>query len=237
MNTADLQRSTVRGPRSRDRVRTLLAAAREVFSELGYQRATTALIAERAGVSEATVFTYFPGKQALCIQVIQDWYDDIAGRLETELPRLPDWPSQLAWVVKEHLHTLLADGSGLCALVLGEGRTMPPELADPIRQCQKRYTAPFMQCLAQARARGEVRSDMPQSLLRDLVYGTMEHVLWESFTRQRRPALDVTARQLGELFHAAMQPPAPDAVRVAALQRLQRELSRALQGFERSTTA
>src|SRR6218665_4061029 len=189
---APLQRTAPRRAKSQQRVAELLAAARAVFSEHGFQRATTAQIAEKAGVSEATVFTYFAGKRELCIQVITDWYDEISRDLEAEVPRLQGVRAKLAYVIRQHLVTLLADGSGMCALVLGEARATAPELAEVITDCKRRYTAPLMEALAQAREEGRIRQDMPLRLMRDLVYGSMEHVLWDSITAQRRPSIDET---------------------------------------------
>ncbi|MFY9478834.1 MAG: TetR/AcrR family transcriptional regulator [Aquabacterium sp.] len=203
-----LQRTAPRRAKSQQRVAELLAAARAVFSEHGFQRATTAQIAEKAGVSEATVFTYFAGKRELCIQVISDWYDEISGDLEAQVPRLQGVRAKLAYVIRQHLVTLLADGSGMCALVLGEARATAPELAEVITDCKRRYTAPLMEALAQARDEGRIRQDMPLRLMRDLVYGSMEHVLWDSITAQRRPSIDETAEQLTTLVWSALVLPA-----------------------------
>ena len=60
--------------KSEQRIRDILRVARQVFSEAGFQAATTTEIAQRLGVSEATVFTYFGGKRELCVRVISDWY-------------------------------------------------------------------------------------------------------------------------------------------------------------------
>src|SRR5215213_1792418 len=43
----------------------LLGAAREVFRELGYERATTRAIGERAGVDPALIARYFDSKEGL----------------------------------------------------------------------------------------------------------------------------------------------------------------------------
>ena len=50
-----LQRTTPRRAKSQERIQTLLSAARRVFSENGYQRATTAQIAEDLQIAEGTV--------------------------------------------------------------------------------------------------------------------------------------------------------------------------------------
>ena len=228
-----LQRVAPRRVKSQLRITELLVAARRVFSEQGFHRATTAQIAEAAGVSEATVFTYFPGKRELCIQVIKDWYDEISTELEHEVPRLQGVHAKLSHVVRQHLFTLLADGSGMCALVLGEGRTSAPELAEVITDCKRRYTAPLMDCLAQAVADGEVRQDMPLRLMRDLVYGSMEHVLWDSITSHKSPPLDDTAEQLTGLIWSALMP--RDAS-IDALARFRDEVGSALKQLDSQRT-
>jgi len=43
----------------------ILAAATEVFREMGYERASMALIAERVGGSKTTLYGYFPSKEEL----------------------------------------------------------------------------------------------------------------------------------------------------------------------------
>jgi AcrR family transcriptional regulator len=48
----------------------ILAAAHDVFSEHGYERATTREIAERAGVAEPLLFRYFGSKATLFNEVV-----------------------------------------------------------------------------------------------------------------------------------------------------------------------
>lgn len=232
--SATLQRHRPRQARSTHSVQAILAAARQVFSAQGFQGTTMAQIAEVAGVSEATVFTYFPGKRELCIRVITDWYDEISGELERDLPRLHGVHAKLAHVVRAHLATLLADGSGLCALVLSEGRAADPELAAVLAECRRRYTAPLMQALAEGQAAGDVRDDMPLRLLRDLVYGSMEHVLWDAITTRKRPRIDTTAGQLTELIWSALM---PRGTSLEALRRFRDEVATALRQAELASPA
>jgi AcrR family transcriptional regulator len=51
--------------RSTARLATLLDAAAAVIDELGYERLTTAMVAERAGASIGTVYRYFPDRIAV----------------------------------------------------------------------------------------------------------------------------------------------------------------------------
>ena len=49
----------------------LLDAAAEVFAERGFRNGSTAEIAQRAGISSAQVFYYFPNKEALLTAVLE----------------------------------------------------------------------------------------------------------------------------------------------------------------------
>ena len=60
------------GRKSQQRVKEILQAGRDVFSEKGYERATTAEIAQRLGVSEGRVFSCVRGERELCAGVIVD---------------------------------------------------------------------------------------------------------------------------------------------------------------------
>src|ERR1700748_570557 len=128
------------GRKSQQRVKEILEAGRDVFSEKGYERATTAEIAHRLGISEATVFSYFRGKRELCARVIGDWYDEIIEAIEAGLPRDGGVRQQFAFIVRTHLPLMLVNGTDLCALVLSEGRTKPHDLGDTLTDLQRRYT-------------------------------------------------------------------------------------------------
>lgn len=54
----------------------LLACAEAVFAERGLEGASTAMIAERAGLPKANLHYYFPTKLALYRRVLEDLFDD-----------------------------------------------------------------------------------------------------------------------------------------------------------------
>ncbi|KQY86086.1 MULTISPECIES: TetR/AcrR family transcriptional regulator [Roseateles] len=219
------QRRSPAGPKAEQRVRDILRVGREVFAERGYERATTTEIAQRLGVSEATVFTYFRGKRELCMRVIQDWYDEIIAAIEAGLPRDKPVREQLEFVVLTHLRLFLIQGTGLCALVLSEGRTKGQDLGEGFIELQRRYTAPLMDLLARGQQAGEVRNDIPLRLLRSLVFGPMEHMLWEVVITGRQIDVEASAPDLVALLWPALQAPDQELQR---LRRLRGQLQDAL---------
>ena len=59
----------------------ILEAAAQVFKEYGYERATTKKIAERAEVSEGTLYNYFKNKRDILINLFKLFTDSITNNL------------------------------------------------------------------------------------------------------------------------------------------------------------
>ncbi len=210
------QRRSPAGPKAEQRVRDILRVGREVFAERGYEGATTTEIAQRLGISEATIFTYFRGKRELCQRAIQDWYDENIAAMQAGLPREASVRAQLEYLVLTNLRVFLVQGTGICALVLSEGRAKGQGLGEGLVELQRRYTAPLMELLARGQEAGEVRRDIPLRLLRSLVFGPIEQMLWEVVITGRQIDVEASARDLVALLWPALQ--APDQ----ELQRLRR---------------
>lgn len=63
-----------------DKRRRIMAAAREVFIERGYDAATTREIAQRADVSAGTVFLYAKDKRDLLLLIVNDELDAVSAK-------------------------------------------------------------------------------------------------------------------------------------------------------------
>jgi TetR/AcrR family transcriptional regulator, mexJK operon transcriptional repressor len=61
--------------------RQILAGARRVFGELGFERASVDLIAARAGVSKATIYNHYEDKKALFIACVTQEIDEMRAGL------------------------------------------------------------------------------------------------------------------------------------------------------------
>jgi AcrR family transcriptional regulator len=223
---AGVQRRTPAGAKAEQRVLDIVRVGREVFSERGYERATTTEIAQRLSISEATVFTYFHGKRDLCVRVISDWYDEITAEIAEGLPKRKSVRAQLEFFVHAHLRLFLGHGTGMCALVLSEGRDKgAADLGAAVLPLHRRYTAPLMDLLSRGQADGSIRADVPLRLLRSLVLGPMEQMLWEAVSSKKPIDVDAAARDLGTLLWAAMATPGSE---LAALRALRGQVALAL---------
>ncbi len=211
--------------KAEQRVRDIVRVGRDVLSERGFERATITDIAQRLAVSEATVFTYFHGKRELCVRVISDWYDEITAEIAEGLPKRKSVRAQLEYFVHAHLRLFLGHGTGMCALVLSEGRDKGGDLGAAVLPLHRRYTAPLMDLLSRGQADGSIRSDVPLRLLRSLVLGPMEQMLWEVVSSKKPIDVDAAAGALSTLLWSAMATPGAE---LAALRALRGNVAQAL---------
>lgn len=90
MSTLSEQGRQGPGRREQQRVETrreILSAASALFAELGFERTTTKLIAERAGVAQGTVFLVAPTKEALLVEVFDERLRAAAKERLASLPK------------------------------------------------------------------------------------------------------------------------------------------------------
>ncbi|WP_051247463.1 TetR/AcrR family transcriptional regulator [Nocardioides halotolerans] len=80
-STSRRSRRTVRPERADVRER-VLAAGREVFAEVGYQKATLDAIAARAGFSKGAVYSNFAGKDDLFLTLLKHEVADMRAVLD-----------------------------------------------------------------------------------------------------------------------------------------------------------
>ena len=78
-------RKLPRQSRSRATVEAVITAAAQVLIEEGYEGATTARIAERAGVSIGSLYQYFPNKEALIASLIERHCEEIVATMRQAL--------------------------------------------------------------------------------------------------------------------------------------------------------
>jgi AcrR family transcriptional regulator len=70
--------------------RQILAGARQVFAEMGFERASVDLIAARTGVSKATLYNHFHDKKALFVACFSEEADALREQVRAALLREPE---------------------------------------------------------------------------------------------------------------------------------------------------
>jgi len=182
MTTAKRKKSS---RKSREfRTAAILEAARDIFIRDGYENATVADIAERVNIVEGTVFHYFGSKQGLVVKVMEHFYHEITGNLVTGLSTIKGSREQLRFAISYHLTTLL-ENAELCRVLFKESRGARSELIDDIRRLNREYIQPLNRIIEEGIESGELRSSVNPLLIRNMVYGSIEHLLWSHLFENR----------------------------------------------------
>lgn len=179
------------------RVDGILGAAREVFCKKGYDATVVSEIAARLGVAEPTVFKYFPTKRELLLKVLERWYADMFGDYTRDLSGVKSPRERLRRLVWRHLDSVRGNPQ-LCRLMFREVRSGPDYPGSRLHGLNRRYTRLLMDVIEAGRMAGAFRDDVPLPLLRDLVYGGIEHHTWNYMSGRgaldaHRIAGDITA--------------------------------------------
>jgi AcrR family transcriptional regulator len=154
----------------------LLAAARPLLRETGYENFLLAELARRCQVSEALVYRYFPTKRELLARVAEEWLADILAQ-EPDLSTCADTEERLRRVIAYGLQVVRAEPA-LTRYILLELRADPNFRDTAVYRLNRGFTNLVVRVLEQAIAEGEFRRDVPVALMRDTIFGAIEHRTW-----------------------------------------------------------
>jgi AcrR family transcriptional regulator len=153
-------------PRSERAHRAILQAANELLESEGFAAVTMEAIAERAGVSKATVYRWWPNRAA----VVMDGFLSIVSS-EVPFPHT----SHAREDIRIHIRRLAEAFSGkigrTVAALIAEGQS-DPELAEALRsRWLSVRRAEAREILELGIERGELREDLDPEVAVDVLYG------------------------------------------------------------------
>jgi AcrR family transcriptional regulator len=175
MSEADVREQRRRGrPRSEAARLAILDAAGELLLANGLEAVSMDAVAERAGVSKATIYRWWPTKQTLALEALyHEWDTTQSAPPDTGLLRADLLALLRPWIrrVREQPY-----GRVVASLV-----TEVHTDADFAREYQARFVeprrAPARRVLERAIERGELPPGTDVELALDLIYGPLFHRL------------------------------------------------------------
>ncbi len=180
------------------RVAAILAAARDEFELQGFEKAKVAEIAARVGVVEGTIFHYFRNKRELMVRVMEDFYKDITADQQNGIKGVKGTRNRLRYVIWHHLR-VISDNASLCGVILRESRGLGSELTADVQRFNRKYTNCLNTVISGGIEAGEIRLSTSVSLVRNTVYGSIEHALWSLLSGEHEIDVDAYADELLQL--------------------------------------
>jgi AcrR family transcriptional regulator len=156
------------GPRRR--ADEIIEAAAEVFAALGYHGASTKDVADRLGMRQASLYYYFPSKEAALEQVCLRGVGDFLERAQEVASRNGSATEKLADIIRRHLKP----GEERPAFVrcfIRERRFLPKESRRRIGRLARRYERLLQDVIEAGIVAGELRHDLDPRLAALAVLG------------------------------------------------------------------
>jgi hypothetical protein len=107
--------------------------------------------------------------------------------------------ARLQFLIWRHLRTL-RDNPAFCRLTFNEFRVEKDYHGSTLQSLNRRYTELLVQVLQEGIDSGEIRSGLPATLLRDMIYGGIEHHAWPYLCGHGSLDIDSIAEQVTGLL-------------------------------------
>jgi TetR/AcrR family transcriptional regulator, fatty acid metabolism regulator protein len=211
------------------RVAEIVAAARVVIAERGYEATSMAVIAQHAGVVEGTLYRFFKTKEELMLRMAEEWLEEILAE-DVGLDSIRGTWNRLRHLIWRALN-LMRSQPAVSRFVLIEMRPMPTYRSTQLFKLTRRFTADARAVCSEAIQSGEFRDDVSPSLLRDMIFGCIEHHTWAFLRREGDFKIDEVADSIAHVIYrgmAAAVPAEPDR-----MEKVLERLEKAAAGLEK----
>jgi AcrR family transcriptional regulator len=132
MRTEESDRRSARAEAQRERRRGhILAAASTLFSQRGYHATSIADVIEAAGISRGTFYLYFDSKDAVFLELMEQFIQQIMAVVEVVDPEAPEPTTRIVENVRRVVEVVF-ERRDLTVMVLREGFGVRPDVDEKL---------------------------------------------------------------------------------------------------------
>lgn len=214
-------------PRRRKAVRRaeILASARKVFADKGFDAAAVGEIAEGADCVEGTLYVYFRNKRDLLDAVLAEYYDGLIAEIEPKFASIEGTADRLRFLIARHLR-IAVDDPGMARLIGQQKMVDKQYYGSPFHRLNQRYSRFLSRAIRDGIERGELRRDLDPSVARDLLFGGMEHRVRNALGQGQRLDVARLAKEMATMVLQGWQAPPDAAAPSRELNAIERRLGR-----------
>jgi len=155
-------------------------------------------------VVEGNIYRHFENKRALLVKAVEDWYEEMLSNYDEHLQGISGTRNRLRYMIWRHLSTIETEPA-LCCLVFGELRSGSDYRSTSVFELNRQYTRRTMDIIEEGIAAGEFRPDVSVTLVRDLIYGCVEHHTWGYLRGEGTFSADASADAITDIVFAGLK--------------------------------
>lgn len=189
--------------RKEQRPQEILQAARQLVEEHGASATSMSQIAKLSGVSEATLYKYYENKQDLINQVLADWAMPFIVDLLDELPKVTGTREKLVLIARSFLRSNVQ--TPRLHRVFYQELRWSNYRGSELHRLNHRFANSVVEIVEAACAAGELRADIRPRMVRDMLFGGLEHISMRTSFIGREIDIEAEAEAYVDLMLAGMQ--------------------------------
>jgi AcrR family transcriptional regulator len=199
----------------------ILAAARTLFGASGYDQTSISDIASTVGVVDGAIYKHFTSKREILYEVIREFYEPVIELASSNVQGISGARARLRYLMWLQLRAF-TEQPELCRLIIAEARPMEDYYESKIADLNRRYTSLLVDVVVDGQRTDAFREDVDPVMVRDLVYGGIEHIAWGAVTGRRNVDPNLAADALAILVCNGLESPSQDDERLTeAVERLE----------------
>lgn len=175
---ATKQRSKASGSRQAadaDKRAQILNEAAKLFRQHGYAVTTLRQIADATGMMAGSIYYHFSSKEEILIEVLDMGIHMVTEAVQAKIDAVPTGAGmrdRIAAAIEGHLYGLLHHGEFTSANIRIYGQ-IPQSAKDRHRVVRRQYAQFWDRLFTEGQAAGELRPDVPVSVMRLFVLGSL----------------------------------------------------------------
>ncbi len=173
-----------------EREQGIIEVATQLYLQGGYDNVTMAAVASAAGLSEGTLYNYFRDKQDLQLRVSLAAFEGHTQAAEEAVAESKSLRDGLERLIAIELR-LLIRAKELFLVWLREMRTSSGYPQSEARRMLRRFSSQLIRLFERWDAAPDPALGLSLPMARDLVFGSLEHIVWTARVHRREDQLNV----------------------------------------------
>jgi TetR/AcrR family transcriptional regulator, fatty acid metabolism regulator protein len=173
-----------------EREQGIIEVASQLYLQGGYDNVSMAAVAAAAGLSEGTLYNYFRDKQDLQLRVSLATFEGHIEKAERAVAESKSLRDGLEALIAIELG-LLIEAKELFRAWMRELRGTSGYAQSEARKVLRRFSSQLIHLFAKWNASPDPRLGLNLPLMRDIVFGSLEHIVWTALVQNRVDQIDV----------------------------------------------
>lgn len=184
---------------SDERRQEIVAATLAILAERGMHAWTTSALAERVGVSEATIFKHFESKDEILTEALRHQAGELRSRIEEYEGEGGGW-ERAEGLIRHVLSYLERTQGGPLVILLGQASRIQPAMKDEVGRTRRLFRSRLRKMAADALEESGRICELDPGAVADLAHAAgMAAALRWTISGHRGDLLDVASPMLGVL--------------------------------------